>query len=89
MKILPGCCLFLANPVYAHVHIFNEILPAKFDRPTTIMKLSTANRTTPPKIRLFLARRFYITLLFISVIFLVMCPTLFLNLWTQNAQNLS
>ena len=66
--------------LYAHVHIFNGILPAKFYRPTTIMKLSTANRTTPPKIRLFLAQRFYITLLFISVIFLVMCPTLFLNL---------
>ena len=48
--------------LYAHVHIFNEILRAKFYRPIIIMKLSMANRTTPPKIRLFLARRFYIKL---------------------------
>ena len=55
--------------LYAHVHIFNEILPAKFYRPTTIVKLLTADRTTPPKIRLFWAQRFYITLLFTSLIF--------------------
>ena len=41
------------NNPYAHVQIFNEILPAKFYRPTIIIKLLTANRTTPPKIRLF------------------------------------
>ena len=39
--------------LYAHVHILNEILSAKYLRPTTIIKLLTANRTTPPKIRSF------------------------------------
>ena len=39
--------------LYAHVHILIEILPAKFYRPTTIIKLLTPNGTTPPKIGLF------------------------------------
>ena len=37
--------------LYDHVHILNEILPAKFYRPTKIIKLLAANRTTPPEIR--------------------------------------
>ena len=39
--------------LYAHVHIINEILPAKFYRPIAIIKPLTVDRTTPPKIRLF------------------------------------
>ena len=39
--------------LYAHLHILNEILPAKFYRYNTIITLLTANGTTPPEIRLF------------------------------------